>query len=348
MAETKRITIRDVAKEAGVSKQTVSRVINDRPDVAPDTRVRVQQVIEHLGYHPDPIARSLKGNSHTLGCITPSLADPIFSIIVENAQTEARRLGFFILTGSAPNTADIKPLLDEMLNRRVEGLLVINPRDDGRDSYLTALIEKNIPIVYLKNTTNNDRVSAVTVNDTAGGYLATQYLLSLGHNCIAVVTGPENEECVGDRLAGYRQALQEAGIDLDTDLIVQGDWSPRSGRRAVEELLTNKTDFTAVMAQNDRMAVGVIRGLRQAGLDVPGDISVIGYDDIPLASYFDPPLTTIKQPIDQFGLIGAQLLVEAVKNNNYQPSSVVLEPQLIERFTCAPNKLREEVIGTGK
>lgn len=344
VVETKRITIRDVAKHAGVSKQTVSRVINNRPDVAPTTRVRVQQVIDQLGYHPDQIARSLKGSSHTFGCITPSLADPIFSMIVESAQAEARREGFFVLTGSAPTADEVKPLVADMLNRRVEGLLIINPRDDERYEYLTALVKRNIPIVYLKNTSGGNSVSAVSMNDIRGGRMATQHLLNLGHTRIAIIIGAENEECVADRLTGYKQALSEAGIDPDPDLIIQGDWSPRSGREAVASLIGKQIDFTAVFAQNDRMAAGIIRGLRIAGREVPADISVIGYDDIPLASYFDPPLTTIKQPMDQFGLIGTQLLIEAVKNPSNQPQSIVLEPQLIERHTCAPFHGRKEVI----
>jgi LacI family transcriptional regulator len=336
VAEIKRITIRDVAEQAGVSKQTVSRVINDRPDVAPATRVRVQQVIEQLGYHPDQNARSLKGSSLTLGCITPNLTDPIFSMIVEYAQSEARRLGFFVLTGSASTPLEVKPLLAEMLNRRVEGLLVINPRDDERYRYLNASARKNIPIVYLKNTSGEEHVSTVSMNDLKGGQMATQYLINMGHSRIATIMGPRNEECVGDRLSGYQQALNTAGIKFDPDLVVQGDWSPKSGSDAVKSLLRKKTGFTAVFAQNDRMATGAIRGLRSAGMSIPADISVIGYDDLPLASFYDPPLTTIKQPMDQFGLIGAQMLIEAVKNGQLTPRSVVLEPELIERSTCAP------------
>jgi DNA-binding LacI/PurR family transcriptional regulator len=139
-------------------------------------------------------------------------------------------------------------------------------------------------------------------------------------------------------LTGYRQALKEAGITPDESLIVRGDWSPKSGSAAIELLLQKGIHFTAVFAQNDRMAAGAIRGLRKAGRNVPEDVSVVGYDDIPLASYFDPPLTTIKQPMDQFGLIGVKMLIEAINNGIYKPRAVVLEPELIERSTCAPNR----------
>ncbi len=334
MLEKKRVTIREVAIQAGVSTQTVSRVINNRPDVADKTRLLVQQVIDDLSYYPDPNARSLKGKSHTLGCISPGLADPIFSIIVEYAQAEARSQGYFFLIGSAETTEEAELLLTEMLNRRVEGVLVINPRDDKRYLMIRKLIDNQIPVVYLKNSPGDDQVSSVRLNDFDGGKIATQYLIDHGHTRIATILGRSNEESVGDRLSGYQEALRAAGIDPDEHLVFQGDWSPESGSRSVKSLIQTGLPFTAVFAQNDRMAVGAIQELRKAGCRVPEDVSVIGYDDIPLASFFDPPLTTIKQPLDQFGVIGAQLLIETVANHNFRPNTVVLSPEIIERNTC--------------
>lgn len=337
MTETKRITIHDVARDAGVSRQTVSRVINDRPDVASETRARVKEVIAKLGYQPNLIARSMKGrNTYTLGCITPNLIDYNFSRIVEAAQDEARRQNFFILTGSAPTENEVQPLLDEMLNRQVDGFLVLNPRDDDRYKHILSLIERKIPVVYIKNTPNNELVSSVCLDDKLGGYLATQYLLQLGHTSIITILGPKNEECTLERLSGYRQAFAEAGKTPDENWILNGDWSAHSGRDAIRTFLEEKIPFSAIFAQNDRMAVGAIRMAREAGLSVPHDVSVIGYDDIPLTSFFDPPLTTIRQPMDQIGKISAQLLIETVKNINYEPRIVRLEPELIERNTCSP------------
>jgi len=330
----KRFTIRDVANEANVSRQTVSRVINNYPDVASETRERVNQVIKRLGYQPDPIARSMRGITYTLGCITPNLSDFNFSSIVEAAQTEARKNGWFILTGSAQYENDVQPLLNEMMIRRVDGLIVINPRDDGRYKYLLPLIEQSIPIVYIKNTPRDEKVSAVCLDDKTGGYLAAKHLLDLGHTAIATILGPKNEECTGDRLEGYLQAYKEAGLTPDPRLTKQGNWSAISGSRAVEQLLTEKVPFTAVFAQNDQMAVGAISHLHGIGMRVPRDISVIGYDDIPLSSFFDPPLTTVRQPMDRFGRISAQLLIEAVKEQKYQPQVVRLDPELIVRKSC--------------
>jgi len=344
MAEKKRVTISDVAEKAGVSKQTVSRVINDRPNVADHTRGRIKDVIEKLGYQPDPIARSMRGSSHTLGCITPNLSDYNFSSIVQAAQAEARKRGFFLLTGSAPTEHDVQPLLNEIMNRRVDGLLVINPRDDNRFLYLLPLIEQGTPIVYIKNTPVGENVSAVSLDDETGGYLATQHLIQLGHTKIAAIQGLTNEECTKERVAGFRKAFHEAGLLINSELMAKGDWTASSGNQAIKDLLDNGEDFSAVFAHNDRMAVGAIRALREFGFRVPHDVSVIGYDDIPLSSYFDPPMTTIRQPIEEFGRIGAQILIEALDNRYFKPQIVRLAPELIIRKTCAPYQTRMEVM----
>lgn len=335
MVNKKRITIADVAQKAGVSKQTVSRVINNRPDVAPETRKRINLIINSLGYSPDPIARSMKGSTHTLGCITPNLADFNFSSIVQAAQTEARRNGFFVLTGSAQSEIDVLPLLNEMMNRRVDGLLVINPRDDNRYQYLLPLIDAELPIVYIKNSPRDEPVSAVCLDDFTGGYIAAQYLISLGHTSIVTILGPENEECTKDRLSGFSKALKDASIELDQRLIVQGDWSAQSGHLAISKLLGYNMHFSAVFAQNDRMALGAMRSLRVAGLQIPQDVSVIGYDDLPLSAFYNPPLTTVRQPIEKFGQLSVELLIDAINKPGFEPRIVRLDPSLVIRETCS-------------
>lgn len=342
MAGNKHITIADVARKAGVSKQTVSRVINDKPDVAPQTRERIKAIIKSMGYSPDPIARSMKGSTHTLGCITPNLSDYNFSSIVQAAQTEASRNGFLIFTGSAPSEIDVLPLLNEMMGRRVDGFLVINPRDDHRYRHLLPLIDAKVPIVYIKNSPIEELVSAVCLDDFTGGLIATQYLVSLGHTSIVIILGPENEECSRDRLAGYRKGLSDAGLQEDQRLILQGDWSAESGKSTVKKLLDYQVSFSAIFAQNDRMALGAMRALRDKGLRIPEDVSVIGYDDLPLTAYFDPPLTTIRQPIEKFGQIGAQLLIETINKPGIEPKVVRLDPQLVVRETCAPLKSKSD------
>ncbi|MGB9777063.1 MAG: LacI family DNA-binding transcriptional regulator [Anaerolineae bacterium] len=332
-----RPTIQDVARRAGVSRQTVSRVLNNKGEVRPETRQRVLAAIEELNYRPNAVARSMvRGHTCTLGCIAPTLTDFTFASIIEGAQAEARCRGYFILTGSAPTEQEVESLLEEFLHRQVDGLMVFNPYADGRFRHLRPLMESGIPIVYLGNTPRGEPVSSVRCDDQDGGFRATRYLLELGHTAIATVTGPSNEECVGDRLNGYRRALEESGLSADDRMVVRGDWSALSGYRAVRFLLEASMTFTAVFAQNDQMAVGAIRALEEAGLQVPRDVSVIGFDDIPLASYFDPPLTTLRQPMAELGAHAARLLIAAIREPGLSPEQVLLPARIVERASCAP------------
>jgi DNA-binding LacI/PurR family transcriptional regulator len=333
----KRPTIKDVAARAGVSRQTVSRVINDKPEVLPETRARVLAVIEELGYRPSATARSMvAGHTHTLGCITPNLTDFTFASMIESAQAEARHQGYFFLTGSAPTESDVEPLLEELLRRGVDGLLVINPYADARYRRILPLVEKGMAVVYLGNSARGEAVSAVRCNERECGQRATDYLLGLGHTAIATIIGPSNEECTPDRLEGYRQALEQAGLGSDPALVVAGDWSATSGYQATQQLMGAGQEFSAIFAQNDRMAVGAIHALREAGRRVPDDVSVIGVDDIPLASYFDPPLTTLASPFKSQGRQAARLLIETIQNPGRAPEQTLIQPRLIERASCAP------------
>jgi DNA-binding LacI/PurR family transcriptional regulator len=330
-------TIIDVARWAGVSRQTVSRVINEKDEVTAETRQRVLDAIDALGYRPNAVARSMvRGRTCTLGCISPNLSDFTLANIIEGAQAEARRLGYLILTGSARTADDVAPLLEEMLHRRVDGLMVLNPRIDARYHHFLPLAEAGTPVVYLNNTPDGAPVSSVRCDDHEGGYHATRHLLQLGHRTIATVLGPDNEECTFDRLDGYRQALAEAGLAADPGLQEQGDWSATSGYMATQRLLAAGLPFTAIFSQNDQMAVGAIRALREAGRRVPNDVSIVGFDDIPLASYFDPPLTTLRQPMHESGQQAARLLVEKIQDPGRPPELVLIHARLVERASCAP------------
>jgi DNA-binding LacI/PurR family transcriptional regulator len=311
--------------------------MNRKGEVSAETRARVQAAVEELGYRPNAVARSMvAGHTRTLGCISPNLTDYTLANIIEGAQAEARRLGYFFLTGSAHSEVDVQPLLEEMLQRQVDGLMVLNPRADGRYRAFLPLIEANMAVVYLNNTPRGERVSSVRCDDREGGYQATQYLVKLGHTTIATILGPENEECTPDRFDGYHQALVQAGLTPDGQLIVRGDWSATSGYQAMQRLLAADRPFTALFAQNDQMAVGAIRALREAGRRVPDAVSVIGFDDIPLASYFDPPLTTLRQPMHESGQQATRLLVEAIQDPDRPPEQVLIHARLVERTSCMP------------
>ena len=336
MLERSRITLHDVADLAGVSHQTVSRVINKIDNVRPETRERVESAILELGYRPNAIARSMAlGNTHTLGCISPNLTDPAFTRIIESAQTEARRQGFFILIGSAATVEDTEPLLDELLNRRVDGLIMLNARDDERYKLLEPISLNGSPIVYVKNSPLDEKVSSVRCDDSQGGYLATRHLLELGHKQIATIIGPQNEQCTRERLSGYNQALEEAGLSAEDSLIKQGNWSTQSGCDAAAELLKYPDQFSAIFAQNDRMAAGAMRSLRDSGYRIPEDYSIIGYDNGPLAAVVDPPLTTIEQPLEEFGKQAASILIQTIQSDDPQLVDYCAIPELIQRLSTS-------------
>jgi DNA-binding LacI/PurR family transcriptional regulator len=324
-----RPTIRDVARQAGVSHQTVSRVINGSEDVLPETRAVVEDVIEKLGYRPSAIARSMaRGQTHTLACISPNLTDYTFASVIEGAETEARQHDYFLLSSSASDPEAFRKLVDELVNhRRVDGLIIINPYIDERFKH----IPQNFPVVFVGSLSHGEPISSVCLDDENVAYEATRHLLSRGHMNIAMVTGPMEEDCSQDRAKGYQRAMHEAGITVDESMIVEGDWSATSGKDALLALTTREQAPTAVFAQNDRMAMGILRAARDMGLKVPDQLAVIGVDDMPLSSYFDPPLTTMRQEMPLIGQEATRILLDIIQNKNTAARAIKLPAQLIVR-----------------
>ena len=329
MARRTHVTIRDVASNAGVSHQTVSRVINESERVSPETRARVLSAIDELGYRPNEIARIMaRGRTHTLACLSPNLTDYTFASIIEGAEIEARQHGYFLLSASAPDEDTFALLVEQLIERRrTDGLMVINPYTDQRFRH----VPKDVRMVYLGAQPRDEQVDSVSLDDEGAGHCATQHLLHLGHRRIVSITGPVCEDCSQDRQNGYLQALRQAGITPDPNLVVEGDWSATSGYTAVRSLLEHRVAFSAIFAQNDRMAVGAIRALREANLCVPQDVSIIGFDDMPLASYFDPPLTTMRQDTFRLGRQAAGLLLNAVENPTLETQRLLLPAELVMR-----------------
>ncbi|MBM3124744.1 MAG: LacI family transcriptional regulator [Chloroflexi bacterium] len=324
-----RPTIRDVARRAGVSHQTVSRVINGREDVLPETRAMVEATIEQMGYRPNAIARSMaRGKTHTLACISPNLTDYTFASVIEGAEYEARQHAYFMLSSSAADPDAFRNLADELVgHRRVDGLIIINPYSDQRHRH----IPEDFPMVFVGARSKTGRVCSVTLDDKRVAIEATRHLIDLGHSNIALVTGPMEEDCSRDQTEGYRLALQEAGLSFDPHQVIEGDWSASSGRQALLTLFGRQPAPTAVFAQNDRMAMGVLRAARDLGLKVPSQLAVIGVDDIPLSSYFDPPLTTMRQDIPRIGREAARLLLEIIQRKDPAICEVKLPAELVIR-----------------
>jgi DNA-binding LacI/PurR family transcriptional regulator len=326
---TSRPTIRDVARQAGVSHQTVSRVINRSEGVLPETRAMVEAAIEQMGYRPNAIARSMaRGRTHTLACISPNLTDYTFASVIEGAEVEARQHEYFMLSSSASDPGSFRELVDELVgHRRVDGLIVINPYADDRFEYTP----KDFPLVFIGASAHEKNICSVSLDDEKVAFEATRHLIMLGHSKIALVTGPMEEDCSQDRTEGYRRALQEAGIAFDESMVIEGDWSATSGQSAFLSFVEQGRVPTAVFAQNDRMAMGVLRAARDANIKVPSQLAVIGVDDMPLSSYFDPPLTTMRQDMPRIGQEATRMLIDIIQKKNPEVCDLKLSAQLVVR-----------------
>ena len=331
-----RATIRDVAAAAGVSYQTVSRVINNRPDVAEETRRRVWQVIEELGYQPSAIARGLVSKrTYTLGLITADFSDYFFTQVIVGAEAEARKQGYFFMLCSTERNPDDEPeYLRLLTEREVDGVLFARPSTEEDSRHIVSLIQQGVPLVTTAYWLSGEKLTVVDVDNINGGLQATECLIELGHRKIGMITGPAGWRSVNDRAEGYKLALSRADIPFDASLVEYADWSYQGGYEAMHRLLAKAPQITALFAQNDQMAIGAMRALREAGRRVPDDVALVGYDDIPAAAYCHPSLTTIRQPMQQVGEVATRLLIELINDSAAERKEVLLTTELIRRETC--------------
>ena len=334
----RRATSADVAARAGVSRTTVSFVLNARTDtgIPEETWLRVQAAARDLGYHPHGAARALAGGaSHTIGLVlrqSPEQVsvDALLPETLFGITSEARISGYRVLLEPlSPQKGRYSELL---LSQRVDGLIVSGPRVD--DDELVSLLEGGFPIV-LQGSLPTVAAPSVDVDNRAGARNAVEHLLELGHRRIGCITNaPLAYTAAADRVAGYRDALEAAGLPFDEDLVAEGSFDPASGYAAMADVLARADDLTAVFVACDIVAFGALRTLREAHRRVPGDVSVVGFDDIPLARHFDPPLTTIRVPARDIGAAAGRALVDRLAG---QPSSdrTLLPTQLIVRESTA-------------
>ena len=342
-SERKLPTIRDVATAAGVSHMTVSRVLNAAQTVRESTRSRVLAAISELGYVPSPMAQGLIANrSHALGLVSAEISDPFFAEVVAGAEVETRRRGYYLMVASVEDHArdDERGYLHLMLTRRVEGLIVARPTEPLSRERLGAAIAAGVPLVAI-GSAELPGFTLVDVDNRDGGRQATEFLIRQGHRQIATISPSLVWPSARNRLAGYRQALTVAGLRDDPALVEVGsDWGPECGREGVSKLLDRRAGFTALFAQNDLIAIGAMRALRERGLDVPGDVSVVGYDDISVASYVHPPLTTIRQPMREVGALAARIVLDQLtaREGGVGRDGYLLPATLVVRDSVVPPK----------
>ncbi|MEV5203265.1 LacI family DNA-binding transcriptional regulator [Streptomyces sp. NPDC053720] len=322
-----RVTIADVAREAGVSKTTVSRVVNAKGEVDGSTAARVREVIAQLGYVPSSGAVGLaRGSSRTVGMLVPSLTWPWMGEVLQGVvdTVEAADYGLLLFTCNR-GAESVRRFTGQVSARAFDGLLVVEP--ENTLDHLTALHRGGLPIVLIDDRGHHPEFPSVVTTNREGGASAARHLLAAGRTRPLVITGPQHFGCVRDRLDGFRTVLP-------TDLVVHGDFTERSGRLAVEQLLASGAEFDSVFAHNDISAAGVLRALRTAGRSVPDDIAVVGFDDIPMAEHTEPPLTTVRQPTRRMGETAARLLLSHLGGRPVPEAPVVLPTELVVRHSA--------------
>jgi LacI family transcriptional regulator len=330
--------MKQVAEKAGVSTTTVSHVINDTRVVSREVRERVQAAIHELRYIPSAVARSLKNDkTHTLGMLVPNSSNPYFAELIQGIEDAAFALGYsIILCNSYDDPKKQVAYIRVLMEKRIDGLILVS---SGFDPELTRLLANEaIPKVLVDRELPGVSADFVESDHEHAGYLATKYLIDLGHRDIACVSGPEDLLSSSARVTGYRRALEEAGIAPRAEHLLYADFSSKGGFDAFRRLLSLRSRPTAVFAGNDLMAIGGICAASEQGVRVPDELSVIGYDDIALASYCNPPLTTIGQPKREIGALTARILVERIRNAETALRRELLQPVLVVRKSTATRR----------
>jgi LacI family transcriptional regulator len=315
MLNRRRVTIKEVAQAAGVSTQTVSRVLNDRPDVSSETRERVRAIITTLGYSPNILARSLiQGRSNTLGVVGYGLGYYGPARILTGVERRANELGYSLQLSllRRPETNTGEAVFQSLLDRQVDGIIWAVPEIGANREWLAEQIHTlSVPVVAM-NMQPIPGVPMVAIDNRAGARLAAQHLLDQGYRRIGIITGPDSWWESQQRELGWRDAMQAAGIERLEDLKVTGDWYPSSGDCGLEQLAARVPDLQAVFACNDPMAVGALQAARRLGRRVPEDLAVVGFDDVPEAAYYYPALTTIRQPLVELGAQAVEMLSQCI------------------------------------
>ncbi|MGH2613768.1 MAG: LacI family DNA-binding transcriptional regulator [Thermomicrobiales bacterium] len=350
-------TIQDVAARAGVSISTVSRVVTGSVAVEAATAARVREAIAALDYRPNLLARSFRRRvTHTIGLLVPDNSNPFFAEVARAIEDAGFAEGYSVILGNS----DLSPVkqetyIDVLLAKRVDGFILASsgliPTVDGHDA-VERILEAGVPCVVVDRDLGEMPVDQVLVDNDQGGYLAGEHLVTLGHRRIACLVGPHDLTPSAGRITGFRRALADAGLEVAAEHLVRGNGRPDGGAAAAQQLLEHGLDVTAIFAFIDRLATGATGALQRAGLRVPVDISVVGFDDIPQAAAIYPALTTVGQPIGEMGAAGVRLLLDRMAHRNAPWQRVLLPTRLVVReSTGAPrveeSRSREEVVGRG-
>ena len=347
MTARRRMTIKEVAQAAGVSTQTVSRVLNDRPDVAPETYERVQRIIADTGYAPNMLARSLtQGRSHNLGVVAFGLEYFGPSRVLTGIEQQAAEIGYSISLNliHEPETTDVDEVLNGLIGRQVDGIVWAIPEvGENRAWSHERSPDLPVPVMLVGSMAGHVSLPSIGIDNRAIGRLATEHLIAGGARRVAIVTGPLAWSEAHERLEGWRETLDRHGFGERDRCVVEGDWGAMSGEIALERLIEQFPEVDAVFASNDQMALGVLHGAHRVGRRVPDDLSVVGVDDIPESSHFWPSLTTVHQPLRDAGALAVEEIDRTIRAERGRrerpaepPAVTLLEPRLVVRASSRP------------
>jgi LacI family transcriptional regulator len=326
-------TLEKIAQLANVSRSTVSRVINDDPNVNEETRQRVQKVVQQLNFQPNQAARSLAGGrTRILGLVIPQgvsrlFSDPYFPILIQGVSSACNANDHTVMLWLAEPEYERRMISQVLHNGLIDGVIISSVLLD--DPLVKALIESHLPFILIGRHPSDENASYVDVDNATSAREIVGHLLRRGRRRIGIITGPRNMIAGVDRLEGYLAALRERGLTTEPDLIAESDFTEAGGYEAAYQLLPYQPD--AIFAASDTMALGALRALRQAGLRVPQDVALAGFDDMPFAAHTQPPLTTVRQPILRTGAVAAETLIDMIENPSQPPRRILLPTELVLR-----------------
>jgi LacI family transcriptional regulator len=333
-----RVTMADVAREAGVSLMTVSRALNNKDDIRPETREEIMRIVQKLGYRPSGIARSLvTKRTGTIGLIVPDVSNPYFSGIAHGVAEIANQEGLSVLLCDTEEEPQYElNFLTVLEEKQVDGVVIAAPRQKTEN--IAPLLARHHSVVVVNRVFDGEpgfsASGSVINNDLAGGQMATNHLISRGHRVIGFLAGPSNSYGGQRRYQGYKASLEKAGMAADGQFSHYCPPTVKGGREAALQLLTDHPQVTALFCFNDMVAIGALQAGNQLGRKIPDDLAIVGYDDIPMAAWVTPPLTTCSVPFEEMGRLATHLLIDRIHNCNDGCDNKVLMPQLTIRASA--------------
>ena len=333
------VTIKDVARIAGVSIGTVSAALNDKPGVGADTKFRVLAAAEKLGYELNILARALvTKKTHTIGLVISDISNPFFTRVVRGIEDVANENGFnLVLCNTDEEGQKEKAYLRILQRKQVDGFIIVS--SERNSTHINSLLEDNVPVVLLDRKLEGIHADSVVVDNIEGSYQAISHLINMGHRKVGIIHGPETIMTGRDRLEGYQRALRDYNLPLDSKYIKEGNFKQEGGYSMTLELLDLEDPPSALFVANNLMTVGAFKALRERGIKIPEEMALIGFDDMEWASLASPPLTAVSQPTYKLGTSAANLLLNRIKTRAPQRAQeIVLKPELVIRESCGERR----------